>query len=52
MEGHLLTAIAGVKDRLPGCQMYRGIYDKDTVLEVDLRQKIVNVYATFKDLSI
>ncbi len=52
MEGHLSTAIAGIKDRLPGFQMYRGIYDEDSVLQIDLRKKMVNVYAAFIDLSI
>lgn len=52
MERHLSTAIAGIKDRLPGFQMYRGIYNKGSPLEMDLRKKIVNVYAAFIDLSI
>lgn len=52
MEGRISSALEGVKDRLPGFQMYEYIYKADNDLEKDLRKKILLAYLEFIDLSI
>jgi hypothetical protein len=52
MEEQACSAIAGIKDRLPGFRVYQEIYDEDNELQTDLRKKILLAYMGFIDLAI
>ncbi|KAK9780208.1 putative Fungal STAND N-terminal Goodbye domain-containing protein [Seiridium cardinale] len=48
LDNTVCSAITGIKDRLPGFQMYQKIYQNDS----DLKKKMILSYVLFIDLSI
>ena len=52
METSLASTISGIRDRLPGLNLYRHIYNDNHELDMKLQTRIVSAYRSFIEFCI